>query len=108
MMVSDKDPEPFGTESGLGDRVRVFVRISSFETLGLERALESAKTSCLDRVRAFSLEKFHELVLSIADQSAGDPNSGTVKLNTVRYFSDFLAYAVLDQSMTGATDERLD
>lgn len=48
------------------------------------------------------IEKFRELIVYIADQSATDPKFGAVKLNKILYFADFWAYRDLGAPITGA------
>ena len=55
----------------------------------------------------FQEEKFRELILYIAERSAGDPRFGAVKLNKILYYSDFNAYRRLGASITGATYQKL-
>ncbi len=50
----------------------------------------------------FSEQKFKELVVYIATRCKGDPAFGTVKLNKLLFFSDFLAYAELEEPITAA------
>jgi len=45
--------------------------------------------------------KLRELILFIAKQSRGDERFGSVKLNKLLFFSDFLAYVRLGSSITG-------
>lgn len=54
-------------------------------------------------MKEFDEAKFRELVLYIADKSAGDPRFGAVKLNKILYYSDFEAFRQLGDSITGAT-----
>ena len=58
-------------------------------------------------MRQFDGSKFRELVLYIAEQSEGDPRFGAVKLNKILYYSDFEAFRVLGESITGATYRKL-
>src|ERR1039458_8064113 len=55
----------------------------------------------------FDPEKFTELVLYVADQSADDPGFGATKLNKILFFSDFLSYAQRGKSITGAVYQKL-
>ncbi len=48
-------------------------------------------------------EKFRELIIYIAAQSANDPTFGAIKLNKVMYYADFAAYRQFGQPITGAT-----
>jgi hypothetical protein len=45
--------------------------------------------------------KFRELILYISQKCANDPRFGSVKLNKVLYFSDFLSYAHYREPITG-------
>jgi hypothetical protein len=47
-------------------------------------------------------EKFGELVLYIAQESADDPYFGATKLDKILYYSDFNAYRRLGHAITGA------
>ena len=58
--------------------------------------------------RDFDAVRFRELVLYIAEESEGDPRFGATKLNKILYFSDFKAFGMLGDSITGATYQRLD
>ena len=58
--------------------------------------------------REFDRERFKELILYIADQSADDPRFGMSKLNKILYFADFKAFGIIGRSITGATYERRD
>jgi uncharacterized phage-associated protein len=46
-------------------------------------------------------DKFRELLLFIARRSEGDPRFGAIKLNKLLFYSDFLAYLMLGQPITG-------
>lgn len=46
--------------------------------------------------------KFRELLLYVASRLAGDPSHGSIKLNKVLFFSDFLHYAAHGVPITGA------
>ncbi len=50
----------------------------------------------------FRRDKFAELILFIAKESADDLRFGEVKLHKLLYFSDFRAYARWGESITGA------
>ncbi len=52
-------------------------------------------------------EKFRELIIYIAAQSANDPTFGAIKLNKVLYYADFAAYRQFGQPITGATYRKL-
>jgi hypothetical protein len=54
----------------------------------------------------FSPDKFKELMLYAAEQSAGDDYFGAVKLNKILFFSDFLCYGLMGTPVTGATYQR--
>ena len=51
----------------------------------------------------FDKERFKDLILLISELCASDPTYGTVKLNKILYFADFMAYRELGQPITGAT-----
>lgn len=53
-------------------------------------------------------DKLKELVLYVAEKSGDDAAFGATKLNKLLFFSDFLAYAELGSSITGATYQKLD
>lgn len=55
----------------------------------------------------FNQAKFSELLLYVAERSEDDVRFGATKLNKVMYFSDFLAYGMWGESITGATYRRL-
>jgi hypothetical protein len=46
-------------------------------------------------------EKFRELILYIARKSEGDPRFGSLKLNKLLFYSDFMAYLKLGSPITG-------
>jgi hypothetical protein len=50
----------------------------------------------------FNKEKFRELLLHVASRMLGDPSYGSVKLNKVLFFSDYLHYAIFGTPITGA------
>jgi len=50
----------------------------------------------------FKRNKFRELVVYIAEQTADDPGFGDTHLNKVLYWSDFRAYAEMGDPLTGA------
>jgi hypothetical protein len=52
-------------------------------------------------------QKFKELLIFIASRSEGDETYGATKLNKLLFFSDFLAYRRLGQSITNAKYQRL-
>ncbi len=45
--------------------------------------------------------KFRELVLLIARKSEGDPRFGSLKLNKLLFYSDFVAYLMLGKPISG-------
>lgn len=55
----------------------------------------------------FNQAKFSELLLYVAERSEDDVRFGATKLNKILYFSDFLAYGMWGESITGATYRRL-
>jgi hypothetical protein len=55
----------------------------------------------------FSLNRFRELVLYFAEESADDPLFGATKLNKMLAYADFYAYAHFGRSLTGATYKAL-
>ena len=55
----------------------------------------------------FNKEKFHELILYIAQQSEDDPRFGATKLNKLLFYADFAGYRMLGQPITGATYQHL-
>lgn len=56
----------------------------------------------------FNRRKFAELLLHVAAESEDDPRFGATKLNKILYFSDFEAFGILGDSITGATYRRLE
>jgi Protein of unknown function (DUF4065) len=46
-------------------------------------------------------DKFKELILYVAEESASDPNFGATKLNKVLFFADFLHYRTTGASISG-------
>jgi len=50
----------------------------------------------------FEREKFRQLILYIAEQTADDPSFGDTHLNKALYWSDFNGYQRLGQPVTGA------
>lgn len=46
-------------------------------------------------------DKFRELILYIARKSEGDPRFGSLKLNKLLFYSDFMAYLNLGRPITG-------
>jgi Protein of unknown function (DUF4065) len=65
-----------------------------------------ATTSAEERGRAMTIEesdkRLGELILFISEKSADDYSFGSIKLNKLLYYSDFLAYARWGQTITGA------
>lgn len=57
---------------------------------------------------AYDDARFKELLLYIADKLADDRSFGATKLNKVLFFSDFLAYGLFGEPITGATYQRLE
>lgn len=51
----------------------------------------------------FDETRFKELIVLISELCADDPTYGSVKLNKILYFADFMAYRELGQPITGAT-----
>jgi len=51
----------------------------------------------------FEREKFRQLIIYIAEQTADDPYFGDTHLNKALYWSDFDGYQQLGQPVTGAT-----
>jgi hypothetical protein len=51
--------------------------------------------------------KLRELILFIAERSAGDELFGSTKLNKLLFFADFLAFVKLGSSITGHAYQRL-
>ena len=52
-------------------------------------------------------DRFRELILYVCQKCATDPKFGATKLNKILYFSDFLAYAELEEPITGFEYQRL-
>lgn len=50
----------------------------------------------------FDAARFKELIVYITDMCRDDATFGSVKLNKILYFADFMAYRVLGQPITGA------
>ena len=55
----------------------------------------------------FNDRKFRELVIYIAEKCADDPTFGATKLNKILYYSDFYAYRVIGEPITGASYQKL-
>ena len=51
----------------------------------------------------FDKARFKELIVLISELCAKDPTYGSVKLNKILYFADFMAYRELGKPITGAT-----
>jgi hypothetical protein len=51
--------------------------------------------------------RFAELLLYISNKCASDPKFGATKLNKILFYSDFLAYAQLGNSITGFEYQKL-
>ena len=51
----------------------------------------------------FDETRFKELIMLISEMCADDPTYGSIKLNKILYFSDFMAYRELGKPITGAT-----
>ena len=52
--------------------------------------------------------RFAELMLYISQKSKDDPKFGATKLNKLLFYSDFLAYANLGDSITGFEYQKLE
>jgi hypothetical protein len=57
----------------------------------------------LTQARTYDPERFRRLVLYLAYRSDGDATFGKTKLAKLLFYSDFLAFAELGKSITGAT-----
>jgi len=55
----------------------------------------------------FDADKFKELIVYIAERCQKDPTFGAIKLNKILYYSDFAAYRIEGQPITGATYRKL-
>ena len=62
----------------------------------------------MDSPVTFDREKFRELVLYVARESEDDVHFGATKLNKILYFSDFKAFAIIGNAITGAAYQRLE
>lgn len=58
-------------------------------------------------MRGLDEGRFAELMLYIGSKCADDPKFGATKLNKILFYSDFLAYANLGDSITGAEYQKL-
>ena len=56
----------------------------------------------------FNQEKFTELVLYIAENTMDDPEFGAIKMAKALWKADFVAFAKLGQSISGAEYQKLD
>lgn len=72
------------------------------DTVGLGVDLAKQRNLGLMSLVTFHREKFRELLLYIASQTADDPWFGDTHLNKVLYWTDFLGYSDLGQPVTGA------
>jgi hypothetical protein len=59
-------------------------------------------------MRELDEQRFAELMLYISNECEQDPKFGATKLNKILFYSDFLAYANLGNSITGAEYQKLD
>ncbi|MFY9727836.1 MAG: Panacea domain-containing protein [Bryobacteraceae bacterium] len=55
-----------------------------------------------------NIQKFKELILYISQNSADDPAFGSVKLNKLLFFSDFVSFAYNGAAITGAEYMKLE
>lgn len=53
-------------------------------------------------------KKLKELILYVAKKSEADPAFGSVKLNKILFYSDFLAYAYTGESISGQPYQKLE
>ncbi len=56
---------------------------------------------------SFDNAQFKELIVLISELCATDPTYGSVKLNKILYFADFMAYRELGKPISGATYHKL-
>jgi len=54
-----------------------------------------------------NIPKFKELILHVSQKCADDPSFGSVKLNKILFFSDFLAFAQYGTAITGVDYQKL-
>jgi len=54
------------------------------------------------------IDKLKELMLYVAEKSLEDPRFGATKLNKILFYSDFMAYGLHGEPITGATYQKLD
>lgn len=62
----------------------------------------------MDSPVTFNRSKFRELVLYVSRESEDDVHFGATKLNKILYFSDFKAFAIMGEAITGAAYQRLE
>jgi antitoxin SocA-like protein len=66
----------------------------------------------VDRAKTISShyddKKLRELVIHVAQRSAGDPNFGPIKLNKILFHADFIAYGLFGHPITGAEYVKLE
>ena len=55
----------------------------------------------------FDEKKFKELVVYVAGKCSGDPGYGSLKLNTILFYADFITYGQLGKPITGVPYFRL-
>jgi hypothetical protein len=53
-------------------------------------------------------KKFRELVIHVAQRSAGDPTFGPIKLNKILFHADFVTYGLYGHPITGAEYVKLE
>ena len=70
--------------------------------------LHSNKTLIFSYRVERSLQRFRELIVYCSDRSKNDPDFGSVKLNKILYFSDFMAYERFGQPLTGVVYQKLE
>jgi hypothetical protein len=51
--------------------------------------------------------RFKELLLYVSQQSAEDPTFGATKLNKILFYSDFMAYAITGEPITGLEYQKI-
>jgi hypothetical protein len=57
--------------------------------------------------QAFDQNKLRQLTLYIASRSEQDPRFGSVKLNKILFYSDFIHYVKIGDSITGSAYKRM-
>ena len=62
----------------------------------------SGMTANLTEQRPYDPERFRRLALYIASRSVNDPKFGKTKLAKIMFYSDFIAFTELGDSITGA------